>query len=52
MDARTERLIRADIKARWAPLILLLLLFIGSVLQFAVLGGLGLLIHFLRAHGY
>lgn len=52
MDPRTERLIRADIKARWAPLFLLLWLFFGSIAGFAVLGGLGSLIHFLRVHGY
>jgi len=52
MDPRTERLIRADIKARWAPVIILFWLFIGSVVGFAVLGGLGSLIHFLRVHGY
>jgi hypothetical protein len=52
MDPRTERLIRADIKARWAPLFLLITLLVGSVLGFALLSGLGLLVHYLRAHGY
>lgn len=52
MDPRTEQLIRADIKARWAPVFILLWLFIGSVVGFAVLGGLGFLAHFLKARGY
>ena len=52
MDPRTERLIRADIKARWAPLFVLIWLFFGSVLGFALLGGLGMLVHYLRSHGY
>jgi ABC-type protease/lipase transport system fused ATPase/permease subunit len=52
MDSRTERLIRADIKARWTPLFLLIWFFVGSVLGFALLGGLGVLVHYLRSHGY
>jgi hypothetical protein len=52
MYPHTERLIRADIKARWAPAIILFWLFIGSVAGFAILGGLGSLIHLLRGHGY
>lgn len=52
MDPRTERLIRADIKARWAPLFVLIWLFFGLVIGFALLGGLGTLVHFLRSHGY
>jgi uncharacterized protein involved in exopolysaccharide biosynthesis len=52
MDPHTERLIRADIKARWAPPFILLWLFLGSIAGFAVVGGLGLLIHFLETHGY
>ena len=52
MDPSTERLIRRDIKARWAPVVVLFWLFIGSVIGFALLGGLGSLIHLLRAHGY
>lgn len=52
MDPRTERLIRADIKARWAPLFILIWLFFGSVFGFALLGGLGMLVHYLRSHGY
>ena len=52
MDPCTERLIRADIKARWAPVFILFWLFLGSVAGFAVLGGLGFLVHFLRVRGY
>ena len=52
MDPRTERLIRADIKARWSPAVILFWLFLGSVAGFAVLGGLGLLAHFVRSLGY
>ena len=33
MDPRTEQLIRADIKARWAPVFILLWLFLGTRLS-------------------
>ncbi len=52
MNPRTERLIRADIKARWAPGILLFWLFAGCFFGIALLGGLGTLVHFLRVNGY
>lgn len=43
MDPDTERLIRRDIRARWAPLFILLWIFIGTVVG---LGFFGLLIFF------
>lgn len=52
MDPRTEQLIRADIKARWAPVFILFWLFLGSVAGFAILFGLGFFIHFCKTHGY
>jgi hypothetical protein len=52
MNPGTERLIRADIRARWAPLFVLICVFLSSVLGFALLGSLGILVHFLRRHGF
>lgn len=50
MDPETERLIRRDIRARWAPIFILFWIFIGSVIGLGLIGGLGILDHWLRTH--
>jgi hypothetical protein len=52
MDPETERLIRRDIRARWAPLFILLWIFIGTVVGLGLIGGLGFLDKFLRSNGF
>lgn len=49
MDPRTERMIRADIGLRRSPLVLALLIFIGSVVGLGLIGGLGFLARFLQS---
>ena len=49
MDPRTERMIRADIGLRWSPLLLALLIFVGSVVGLGLIGGLGFLARFLQS---
>jgi hypothetical protein len=52
MDPETERLIRRDIRARWAPIFILFWLFIGTVVGLGLIGGLGFLERFLRTQGF
>lgn len=52
MDPQTERLIRRDIRARWTPIFILLCIFIGTVVGFALLGSLIFLDRLLRTHGF
>ncbi len=52
MDPETERLIRRDIRARWAPIFILFWIFIGTVVGLALIGGLGFLDRFVRSHGF
>jgi hypothetical protein len=52
MDPRTERLLRTDIRLRLAPIFIAFWLLIGSIVGIGLLGGLGLLIHFAKSHGF
>jgi hypothetical protein len=52
MHPVTERLIRRDIRARWAPIFALAWIFIGTVFGLALIGGLGFLDKFLRSRGF
>lgn len=48
MKSSTERMIRADIALRWSPLLIALLVFIGSVLGLGLIGFLAFLAGALR----
>lgn len=52
MDPDTERLIRRDIRARWAPILILFWIFLGTVAGLALIGLLIFFDRFLRSHGF
>jgi hypothetical protein len=52
MDRETERLIRRDIRARWAPLFILFWIFIGTVVGLGLIGGLGFVDKLLRSQSF
>lgn len=52
MHPETERLIRRDIHARWAPLFILFWIFVGTVIGLGLIGGLGFLERFLRTQTF
>ena len=48
MDPDTERLIRRDIRGRWAPIFILFWIFIGTVVGLGLFGAIVFLERFLR----
>lgn len=52
MDQETERLIRRDIRARWAPLFILFWIFIGTVVGLGLIGCLGFVDKLLRSQSF
>ncbi|MGI9072259.1 MAG: hypothetical protein ACR2JB_13320 [Bryobacteraceae bacterium] len=48
MDPETERLIRRDIRLRWSPVVILFLIFIGTVVGLGLFGAIVFLEKFLR----
>ncbi len=52
MDPDTERLIRRDIRARWAPILILFWIFVGTVVGLGLIGLLIFFDRFLRSHGF